>query len=229
MYRVRRAASPLLQHSSPELSRPGGGKGRTSNYLLPGSCPCSWVACPCLMSLQLCPSNPGGCGMAGVGTDRGRCPRPRMGAAPPWRISAWPWTCHPVVDGSKGGGGDTSMGISPNPPWVASFPAGLGDVEVRSSSLPMCWHLPAGWEFSCVPGEQTRGSSALLTYRVQARSFWSCEVLKFTFEFHIAIELPSRTFHPLPKSVSVTLSCEIMVTCAQGFLSVMAHVQEWKA
>lgn len=80
-----------------------------------------------------------------------------------------------------------------------------------------------------MPGEQTQGSYTLLTYHVQARSFWFCEVLKFTFEFHIAVELPSRAFYPLPKSVSVTLSCEIMVTCARGFLSVIAHVQGWKA
>lgn len=65
----------------------------------------------------------------------------------------------------------TSMGGSPSAPWEPFLPAGLGDVEDRSSSLPKFWDLPAGWESSCVPGEQAQGFSTLLTYYIQARFF----------------------------------------------------------
>lgn len=83
------------------------------------------------------------------------------------------------------------------------WPWGRGGQEQVSAHVLR----PSIWEFSCVPGEQTQGSSTLLTYHshIQARFFWSCEVLQFTFEFHIAIGLPSRAFYPLSKSVSVTL------------------------
>lgn len=40
---------------------------------------------------------------------------------------------------------------------------------------------------------------------MQARFFWSCEVLKFTFEFHTVSELPFGAFYTLSKDISVAL------------------------
>lgn len=161
MYRVRRAASPFLQRSLPELSCAGGGKGSTSNYLLlPSSGPRSWVTCPCLMSLQFHPLDPGGLCRAWGGVRQGWL-------QPPMAHLCLAVDMSPCVDGSLGGGHGMSMGVLPIPLGMHSSLLALGMWRTGAA----LWDLLAGWEFSCVPGKQTQGSSTLLIYHIKDRFF----------------------------------------------------------